>query len=869
MEDDLPYWRWQTRPSAPDWAVAIPEDLAEALVSKIRFKSNKKSEIQQSFATWYASSKVVSERACSASLAVRLHSDGRVWVNDRLVWRSDRSVTPEVITSVPVDLVAGENRITVACSPFRGHEKEQVLTIRYGRFGLGWFSLWIRAGVQTTSTVVTQDLRSIAPMKSTPANPPLAWDLRTGENVRWQINLPVEDAPPAVFQDRVFAALTTGELACLDRATGAVIWRQGPSIAAMAQPKPQTRMTDGSDGSTPEQVVIPPMTLAPVVDPQAVWLHDPERGRVACFGHDGRERWSVQVPPMTDRVQRGWFDGRTFDPRQTPVLADGRLYISSGPIEAPGNRRCWPRQGRVMALDAASGKVLWQRMDLRGHGLFARMLLDQNPDGTLLILDSNEVLNAATGVTLISRCAFPLDINMTPPAIAGDTAYIHGGGVAVRFQRDAEGRVGSQVLWSCPREQLARFYNFNTGGIQPVPAVLDEVLLMAKGNYDFHVAGPVADNFLYVFDRRSGVTVHRRCEYLLNGLNTAPALLVAGGRLYVADGGCRFKLAYTVSGESTAPRVAVFTAQDPPALLAICPGLSDVVPVADGPSLFLAGRGRLACIERPAEKRERLAPVELRNMALHFLNQEIPPTPQNATKPHILQPLARLPADIPLSLVTELMPGIFPPRILGAYPLPYDPAITDPSTKISGAVMGLPHLGSRLQFSVDQAIPFRLLDAENVRFNYSDKASTGNVFFPGSSYCLTANGLSSSPGLLQAAFFTVYYTPRLQTLSYRSSRGLRLWLSGKEIMNDDLLQLEPGYYPCFFTTRLRMPIKIMEKVRFLPCFQVEDNPAALWRTWANTVRKFRGHLETMVRDGAGLRESIGAQVILESLSIER
>ncbi|ERJ04654.1 alcohol dehydrogenase cytochrome c protein [Halorhabdus tiamatea SARL4B] len=144
----------------------------------------------------------------------------------------------------------------------------------------------------------------------------LALDANSGE-VDWQRPWNEFMATPVMSDGRLVSRTRWGDLVCLDAATGAVEWKRSMPSA----------------GGT-----LPP----PVVEDGTVYTVTSEDSRAVSL-EDGEIRWQqsfseAQSADASDIVANG-----------RPLVSDGVLYQKTGPTDG----------GEFSALDATSGEVLW------------------------------------------------------------------------------------------------------------------------------------------------------------------------------------------------------------------------------------------------------------------------------------------------------------------------------------------------------------------------------------------------------------------------------------------------------------------------------------------------------------------------------
>jgi outer membrane protein assembly factor BamB len=160
-------------------------------------------------------------------------------------------------------------------------------------------------------------------------NAPLSWNGKTGENVRWKVPIPRAGTnSPVVWGNRIFLSGSddeTREVYAFDMETGGRVWTAAvgakggpvPRVSADATLSASTLATDG------ERVV-------------AIFA----TGDIAAFGRDGAPLWSrnLGVPK------------NAYGYASSLLCHDGRVLVQYD-----------NEKGRFLALDARTGKTLWDR----------------------------------------------------------------------------------------------------------------------------------------------------------------------------------------------------------------------------------------------------------------------------------------------------------------------------------------------------------------------------------------------------------------------------------------------------------------------------------------------------------------------------
>jgi len=261
----------------------------------------------------------------------------------------------------------------------------------------------------------------------------LCLDARTGREV-WRATTPMGDipGPVTVHNGRVYAITGQGWVAAFDAATGKPVW-QTPLSENYRQGRPlSTNYT--SPVPTERGILISEPTLAPIGEPnRAPVLLNYETGQmVQLEGHKSVERYSPDVSAYRGIVYSGqrlfryarsvaswktlWESEDEIRHTSAAVLAGGKLFYTGccglsnfkPPPRAPGTRPIRPpigtvdpqRANLVRAVDAASGKLLWET-PLRNPATHNAEQANATPavwDDLLVVNGAEPVgLDAATG----------------------------------------------------------------------------------------------------------------------------------------------------------------------------------------------------------------------------------------------------------------------------------------------------------------------------------------------------------------------------------------------------------------------------------------------------------------------------------------
>jgi hypothetical protein len=850
-------WVWRAEPSDKDGRVAMSRTLLTPTREKRdRWGTNYRREnalfkggpltahtgvtgdtmdfFYQLLASWYATTTLQADKAERIWLAAAADWDGRVWVNDSLVWRPDRRETPNQVAVFPVDLVAGPNQITVCCSArptMDGNMGNMGSRIhKYAERVYGSFSVWAargnapRAGTAVATAPARPVLSDVRGHRGDgsgcfpDARPPVAWDLEKKINVRWSVPVPTRDVEPVIVGQSVFVTTLDGGLACLDAGTGAERWRKTPLVNGAAPvfpplPSEMIGVTYDRDviwdppGARPYRVAnagtqFTNACLTALADSRHVWMQD-RRGLAACFQQDGTQVWATPVPPQVLRMASGQECSSRTVPPVPPAMAGPWLVAAA----ADG----------LVGLDRATGAEKWRRTGLDFLGRFATMDLGDGPRAKLVLLCSGEVLDAATGETLVLRCAPEMSDSACLPIVDGRVAYFHAGSAAVRFWVGADGELRSRLLWDSPVDIRKRGSDINsalqTPSFAPTPVLWRGLLLNHMAEMMSIQHGPQNSMRFHVSDAATGCGVAQLYCILPNGMRPANSTIVAGEFVYCADRGGKTFGNYATFPET--PRIAVLQAGEVPRRLVTNPGLDTLShPVADGRRLYLAGAGQIVCLERPEALGDKFSEFELAALKEEFFNLEIG-APTETAAATVIAPLAKLPAGartpvVPMLIGTRAIPwdkstapmfAGFPWQMFGAWPLP-DQTLENPYGAISGVQDKIVVEGAQAKLG-DVTAPFRPLAPEMFTpgktlleysmLNYIQAAAT---------YALNTTNLFAGARPARGLFASVLDNRRAWTLKADVSKEARLWLNGTEVKHGDYVEIQPGYYAFLMEVRV-------------------------------------------------------------------
>ena len=276
------------------------------------------------------------------------------------------------------------------------------------------------------------------------------------------------------------------------------------------------------------------LTASPIVADGRIYTID-TKGRVTAFSPSGASVWRASVTPPNENDQKGYGGGLAAD--------GGRIFAATG-------------YGWVVALDAASGKKLWEKnlqSPIRSSptAVGGRVFL-VSADGVARALSAADGTELWTHQGLVEKAAL---LTNTSPAVASDVVifpYPSGDVVALRI---ADG----QPAWteSLARTRLASSLGSMTDAARPV---VDGGAVFAVGHsgrmvattardgqrlWSLSVPGiqapAVAGDTLFVVDTSGQLMAITRKDgkvlwtVRLPGTNTWSGPVLAGNRLWLAS----------------------------------------------------------------------------------------------------------------------------------------------------------------------------------------------------------------------------------------------------------------------------------------------------------------------------------------------
>lgn len=313
------------------------------------------------------------------------------------------------------------------------------------------------------------------------AAPPLEWGAEAKPNIRWKTQVGKGYSSPIVVAGKVFVTAEPDLLACLDAASGKVLWKATNSFADAGAAEKRIKSNAGNTAATPTS------------DGERVWAVFAS-GIVACYDASGARQW-LRYFDLPQELE--------FARSASPVLAGDKLLVMLG---------------HLFALDARTGKLLWKAEEVKetyGTPAVARV-----GDTEVAITPSGYAVRLADGKVLASELG---ELKYATPLVHDGAVYFVGyNSRALQLSGVVGDRLETKELWTAELE----------GDFFSSPVLHDGLLYTVN---DFGV--------LYVLDAKTGKTVAEKeleipCASGKPGVLPAhiyPSLVLAGKHLFVSN----------------------------------------------------------------------------------------------------------------------------------------------------------------------------------------------------------------------------------------------------------------------------------------------------------------------------------------------
>lgn len=705
------------------------------------------------------------------------------------------------------------------------------------------------------------------------AEPPLAWDIQTGVNMRWRRGLGSGKSHPVIAGDKLIVSVDPIFLVCLNKLTGEKLWEREMNVLELIDPglfrESQTLRQTWQDtnakaaraaGSEPGDVdalrkeagaarrkwwdfickrggiqkgsawgnYVGHMFAAPVTDGRHVWVKC-AAGVAACFDLDGNRRWMVK----TDYGDNG------FSFCSSPVLIDGKLIF-----ELPvADKAFYHSELKMVCLDAATGRLLWEAPRIRnlhpasspvavhlsngtestavvvtGGGILAVLREDDLDDisvvgGTVVRVDDGKVLIENLGV----------NSGWSSPNVVGDRVFHVGGryGSCTRLIMVNRDLVGARRIWT-------RITGDFDGGL-----VHHEGLLHGLPGGQF----PSGFQFLEAATGKRHIKpVNINTFYGKFGRAYTPPSY-AGGYVFMSDDGT------ALGRPMRATKVFVMQAGRRGRLLARNLLEPNMIPslVFDGDRIYSRSTSSVICLGHTGEE----GVAEEAEIVARTLMEDLPVEAPRSGSPEFVAAVGGRGGGGPFSCVPVLNEDWY---LVGPYPASETEAIL---TAMGGPKLGIP--ADRPSYRGQPLTRQHLNRHSKIRIHHR---TTRNLF-----------GLAPLGG--EQAGKVVYYH---RTFSVPEERTVRLlcdrmdadlWLSGTPVQHQDRLTLAAGNHVLLvrYSAPDPLPANPMMDLRLLDSPDVE----AEIRSWRESIEGNRATLERVVELRPKSEAAARAKALLDKL----
>ena len=736
----------------------------------------------------FAAATLNAPKAMDVWVAMAALEHGKLWVNERLVWVSDERPWRnhsgrEAVFKVGIR--QGANRILVRCREDRGE---------------AWFRMHVCLRGGPAAEPPKPAVADAGPVRSglgdgaghfPDADPPLAWDLDEGQNVAWSAKLPEPvDAGPAAVGGRLFYCTQLVGMACVDQKTGNLVWHrkdmaldpiEGEERKALEEKLDAVRAS-WKEEDRRKRVALGSRWEGVFSDGKLVWAHH-GLGTAVCLDAAGKKKWAVKT-------------GLT---RPAMLVTNGMVILEAAGATGK-NREDAP--GRRLGLDAATGKVLWQK-DLptpgAGGDLHQLRLTGHDSAKYMVASTSGQVFDARDGRAVLDG----LDIDADPPGARPRGIFAGSEGFAwhfsdndlycaklstiyaVRFFMDPHGQVGHRVLWR-------NNYGIKYDGSIPMCAWGPWAMAVNTVQENCPGHSNAWRREVNVYDRQTGKPVVRLKPVLDQSQSWGPSPSTSPGRyLFVYDLG-----ALTDAGQIAVIDLAV----DQPHVICVnhIPK-GAAAPTFDGQRMFLHRGAEIWCVSAATPEGKR---YQQRQIAAELVH-DIMAVPTRKVKLDAPEPLKELPAfsEAPCDRLEDRQGA---EHWLLAAPLP--PPKADQDAALADKLASLrPTAGTKLAIGgVTKA--FEALGRGAVDLDYS----WGHAYYLDGLGGVTAHpyrkidmlrctgGDPQQCGLL----YTLVDNSRDREVTVDvPRRGLDVWLGGLKVRTGQKLHLRQGVYPLLVRVR--------------------------------------------------------------------
>ena len=228
--------------------------------------------------------------------------------------------------------------------------------------------------------------------------PPEVWDVNSGSNVLWRVELPGPGSgSPIVVRGRVFLCAEPANLLCLDATTGKELWQRRHEMAVPIAKTIDWAEYFGLTGATP------------VSDGSVVCIKL-ATGLTAAYDFDGNLVWQRDTGPNP-----------YLSSMPSPLLV-GRTLIYYRHWQAfPHRREWWLACGLIEAVDSRTGQLLWRAPGRSSHFVAGSLAHVRSGETDLVVTGGGQVLRLTNGEDL--GMDLGLMLSGSTPLAQGSTLY--------------------------------------------------------------------------------------------------------------------------------------------------------------------------------------------------------------------------------------------------------------------------------------------------------------------------------------------------------------------------------------------------------------------------------------------------------------
>ncbi|OGF47791.1 MAG: hypothetical protein A2452_09785 [Candidatus Firestonebacteria bacterium RIFOXYC2_FULL_39_67] len=369
---------------------------------------------------------------------------------------------------------------------------------------------------------------------------PVTWDVKTGENISWKIDMPViAYSSPIVFEDRLFVT-GSGEkklkVLSFSASTGKLVW------SSMVMVKTNT---DDIEVMSEEAGGAGYASPTPVTDGKYVYAYF-ATNILVCFDFDGKQQW----------VKFFGKPENTYGLSSSPLLFEDKILLQ---VDQSGEG-----MSKLYAVNKKSGKIIWETKRPDGASWGTPIIIDYKGKKELITTGTSMVIayDPVTGKELWRAECLSGEVS-TSPAYTDEKVFVMSvGSQTTVFAINPEGKgdiTKTNIIWEHEEESQA---------INAPVAVKSKVIVAMNGYIVCHDAGTgkiiwkyeleddfwaspaVTENYIYIPSQKGKVYVFDLAGKLVNtieiGEKLSASMAFSGSRMYIRTD----KLLYCISGES-------------------------------------------------------------------------------------------------------------------------------------------------------------------------------------------------------------------------------------------------------------------------------------------------------------------------------